>query len=326
MTRYIIIGAGAVGAGLAAEFQAHGIPYILAGRGRQIAHIAQHGLTYRRPGGTKVVRLNTADVAAPPALKPDDILVLTVKSQDVEEATGFWAWRQVEGTSLIAGDLPLVTLQNGLAAEDIALRRFSRVYAASILIPARYTVTGEVVVGGEPNVGIVTLGQYPHGVDDTARAIVSDLTKAGYLAEARADIRRWKAAKLQHNVTNVVELFAGTAEARANAASQLSKEAQTVLKAAGYDPATSSERTVDISSWRVAENSGIESGQQSTWQSFARGASSEVDYLNGEIVRLGRLHGVETPLNAAFQRAAARLAHDGGKPGAVDLAGVVEIV
>jgi 2-dehydropantoate 2-reductase len=39
---------------------------------------------------------------------------------------------------------------------------------------------------------------------------------------------------------------------------------------------------------------------------------SEVDYLNGEIVRLARLHGIPAPLNAAFQQAAAALARVGG--------------
>lgn len=264
MRRYIIIGAGAVGASLAAEFQTHDIPYILVGRGAQIEHIAAHGLTYHRPTGTAVVRLIAANIQTPPALKPDDILVLTVKAQDVEVATDFWARRDVEGGA-VASELPLVTLQNGLAAESIALRRFSRVYAASIIVPARYTVTGEVVVGGEPNIGIVTLGHYPEGLDDTASAIVADLAKAGYLAEARADIRRWKAAKLEHNVKNAVELFAGTPEDRAKAASELAMEARTVLQAAGLDPAAASERVVDISGWRVAEDSGIEPGQQSTW-------------------------------------------------------------
>ncbi len=321
MTRYIIIGAGAVGASLAAQFESHQIPYVLVGRGAQIEHITRHGLSYRRPGETRVVTLNAVDTTTPPALTPDDILVLTVKAQDVEAATDFWAWRDVEGGGL-ASELPLVTLQNGLAAEDIALRRFDRVYAASILVPARYTVTGEVVVGGTPNVGIVTLGRYPTGLDDTATAIVADLTKAGYLAEARADIRRWKAAKLTHNVTNVVELFAGTAEARTKAATELADETRAVLKAAGYDPAAPSERTVDISAWHVAEGSGIERGQQSTWQSFVRGTSSEVDYLNGEVVRLGRLHGVPVPLNAAFQQAAAKLSRDGGIPGSLDIADI----
>ncbi|MGA1805255.1 ketopantoate reductase family protein [Rhizobium sp. HT1-10] len=321
MTRYIIIGAGAVGASLAAQLEINNISYILVGRGAQISHIALHGLSYRRPKETGVIRLNAVDTATPPDLKPDDILLLTVKAQDVEAATSFWAWRDVDGGGL-ASDLPLVTFQNGLAAENIALRRFNHIYAASILVPARYTVTGEVVVGGAPNIGVVTLGRYPNGLDETASTIVSDLTKAGYLAEARADIRRWKAAKLEHNVTNAVELFAGAPEARARAATELANEARIVLRAAGYDPAVASERVVDISGWHVAEGSGIERGQQSTWQSFVRGTSSEVDYLNGEIVSLGRLHGVAAPINAAFQKAVARLARDGALSGSVDISTV----
>ncbi|RDJ05033.1 2-dehydropantoate 2-reductase [Rhizobium phaseoli] len=325
MTRYIIIGAGAVGASLAAEFETHDIPYVLVGRGAQISHIATHGLSYRRPGGQRVLRLNTADTATPAALQPEDILILAVKAQDVESATEFWAWRDVEGAG-VASELPLVTLQNGLAAEDIALRRFDRVYAASIRIPARYTVTGEVVVGGEPNVGIVALGRYPEGLDDTALSIVADLEKAGYLAEARPDIRRWKAAKLEHNVTNAVELFAGSPEIRSEAAAGLAQEARAVLVAAGYDPAAPSEWKIDVASWRVAPESGIKPGQQSTWQSFTRRTSSEVDYLNGEIVRLGRIHGIATPLNTAFQQAAARLALEGRAPGTRDIGEVYPII
>jgi 2-dehydropantoate 2-reductase len=36
----------------------------------------------------------------------------------------------------------------------------------------------------------------------------------------------------------------------------------------------------------------------STWQSIARGRPSEIDYLNGEIVRMGQRYGVPTPYNA----------------------------
>ena len=41
----------------------------------------------------------------------------------------------------------------------------------------------------------------------------------------------------------------------------------------------------------------------STWQSLARGTPVEVDYLNGEIVLLGRLHGVPAPVNELLCRA-----------------------
>src|SRR5690606_6057783 len=49
----------------------------------------------------------------------------------------------------------------------------------------------------------------------------------------------------------------------------------------------------------------------STWQSVSRATGSiETDYLNGEIVLLGRLHGVPTPVNATLQRLGNALARD----------------
>ncbi|HVM65328.1 MAG TPA: ketopantoate reductase C-terminal domain-containing protein, partial [Acidimicrobiales bacterium] len=56
----------------------------------------------------------------------------------------------------------------------------------------------------------------------------------------------------------------------------------------------------------------------SSWQSLARGAGSiETDYLNGEVVMLGRLHGIPTPVNALLQEVAGELARAGVPPGAL---------
>jgi 2-dehydropantoate 2-reductase len=58
----------------------------------------------------------------------------------------------------------------------------------------------------------------------------------------------------------------------------------------------------------------------STNQSLLRGAARlETDYLNGEIALLGRLHGVETPLNAGLCRVAEHLAHTRAQPGDISL-------
>ncbi|NEI74126.1 ketopantoate reductase family protein [Rhizobium lusitanum] len=313
MTRYIIIGAGAVGASLAAQFELSGIDYALVGRGTQIRHIIDHGLTYRRPAGTRQIRLKAFDTAGPPSLRRDDILLLTVKSQDVAEALSVWAWRPVEDApELTASSLPIVTFQNGLATEAAALRLFANVYGASILTPARFTETGHVVVGGDPQVAIVTIGRYPRGTDETAAKLVAELGRSDYIAEATDAIQRWKAAKLLHNVRNVLELFDGPESERAAFGAALVQETETVLTAAGHTFASPSERTVSMAHWKIAENSGIQPGQQSTWQSFTRGASSEVDYLNGEVVLLGRLHAIETPFNRAAQEIAGSAARQGG--------------
>lgn len=327
MTRYVIIGAGAVGASLAAQFELSGIDYVLVGRGAQISHIIAHGLSYQRPSGTQQIRLKAFDLSAPPELTPDDTLLLTVKSQDAASALAFWSWRHISNaTDTAAKSLPVVTFQNGLATEAAALRTFAHVYGASILTPARFTETGKVVVGGDPEVGVVTVGRFPSGRDETADRIAANLNRAGYLAEPSADIRRWKSAKLLHNVRNVLELFDGPAELRAEIGEALVEEARRTLQAAGLKLALPSERNIDISNWRTAHDSGIHPGQQSTWQSFTRGASSEVDFLNGEIVLLGRLHGHPTPYNEAVQALAGKLAQQGSFSSPLPLDAILSLV
>ena len=66
----------------------------------------------------------------------------------------------------------------------------------------------------------------------------------------------------------------------------------------------------------VRRSTGRERAGSSSWQSLARGTGAiETDYLNGEIVLLGRLHGVPTPVNAALCALAERYAREGGAPG-----------
>jgi 2-dehydropantoate 2-reductase len=66
---------------------------------------------------------------------------------------------------------------------------------------------------------------------------------------------------------------------------------------------------------------GVERSGSSTAQSLARGAGSvETDYLNGEIVLLGQLHGVPVPANAYFVELSLRMLSDQLKPGAISVA------
>ncbi len=306
-----------MGLALAAEYDAAGIDYLLVARGAQLARLRDRGLDYERPEGRRTVHLAVTD-AENAQLRPDDLLVLAVKTQDVEAATAFWADQPVAGGG-VGADLPILTLQNGLEAERIAARRFARVYSASVGVPAVYVETGKVSVLSGPEVALVLVGRFPAGRDATTARIVADLTRANSLAEEREDIGRWKAAKLLHNVKNVVELFAGDPDALADAGRRLSAEAETVLRAAGLDPARPEERRVDISHWRVLIGE-TRPGGQSTWQSFVRGARSEVDYLNGEIARLALIHGLAAPWSRAAQRLAAELARSGGKPGDLPIA------
>lgn len=326
MTRYVVIGTGAVGGALAADLQLAGVPVVLVARGAALAAVRERGLLRTTPAGRRAVRLPVVGGPAELRLTTDDVLVLAVKTQDAAATLADWAWRPVTERGRPAGTasrLPLFTLQNGLDAERVAARSFRAVHGTTVLVPARHLVPGEVLTGSAPRVGQLLVGGLPHPAppgepSPAAVRFVRDADAAGWLAQTVPEISRWKAWKLLLNVTNAVEVFAGTADeaARSSLTRRATAEAAAVLAAAGLavaDPAA--ERSFDPALTRVVPGAGYVPGQQSTWQSFARGASSEVDFLNGEIVLLGRLHGVPTPVNEALQTLLGAAAAAGEPPG-----------
>lgn len=300
--RYVVIGGGAVGGALAAQLVPAGHDVVLVARGEHGRAVAEHGLVVRRPGGVDVVRVPVAAGPDEVSLRPDDVLLLTVKTQDAEAALAAWAWQPVEGGGL-AADLPVVTFQNGLLTEDLALRRFATVYGATVGIAASHLVPGEVVSPSEPPVaGLFWLGRYAAPADRLQDELVADLVHAGFAAWSVPDVRAEKAAKLLANVGNALDLLTGDDDLRARVRGELRAETGAVLLAAGHLLPPGGELDRHGVELRVLPVEGHVAGRLSTWQSFARGASSEVDYLNGEVVLLARRHGVPAPVNTALQR------------------------
>ena len=130
---------------------------------------------------------------------------------------------------------------------------------------------------------------------------------------------RWKYAKLLNNLGNAVDALCGP-HADARELQQLARaEGAACLDAAGIDAVSRDEdaaRRGDRFQWGGAAASSRPGA--SSWQSLARGTGSiEADYLNGEIVLLGRLHGVATPVNELLQHVAARAAREGTAPGTI---------
>jgi len=95
-----------------------------------------------------------------------------------------------------------------------------------------------------------------------------------------------------------------------------------VIAAVGIDCASAeedAERRGDLLRMRPIE--GERRGGGSSWQSLARGTGTiEADLLNGEIVLLGRLHDVPTPVNALLQQVANELARAKAPPGSLTVA------
>ena len=106
---------------------------------------------------------------------------------------------------------------------------------------------------------------------------------------------------------------------------RLRREAEACYRAAGIDHATEDEyrqRLVEASAV-VGTIEGAERVGGSGTQSLVRGSGSiEADYLNGEVVLLGRLHGVATPVNEALCQVANEMARAGRAPGSIPAAAI----
>ncbi|GAA1748289.1 ketopantoate reductase family protein [Aeromicrobium alkaliterrae] len=296
--RYVVIGAGAVGGVLAARLSQAGREVLLVARGEHGRVIAEHGLTVRHPDGVDTVRLPVVAGPHEVSLRSTDVLLLAVKTQDAEGALRDWSWLPLADVSGgVAADLPIVTFQNGLETESAALRRFASVHGATIAIAASYLTAGEVVSPSRaPAEGAIWVGRYPTGGDEVTEAVVRDLSEAGFHAVVSDDVRAEKSAKLLGNVGNGLDLLTGSDEDRDAARALLRAEATAALAAAGL-PIGRLDAPLS-----VEPVEGHEPGRLSTWQSFARGASSEIDHLNGEIVLLARRHGLAAPVNERLQR------------------------
>lgn len=336
MTRYVVVGAGAVGAVLAAQLHGAGRDVVLVARGEHLRVLRERGLTVRRPASageraTEVLRLPVAACPEEVALTADDVLLLTTKAQDAEAALEQWSWQPVHADlaaggggqeGLVGADLPVVTFQNGVSAERAALRRSAAVLGATIWIAASHTEPGVVVSPSWPRVGLVWVGRSPGpggpdgaGTDPRADALAADLEAAGFGAWSVPDVARWKAHKLLGNASNALDLFSRATpddeEVLREVGAALVAEVRAVFAAADVDVADPAEVGVGAGSLVIEEVPGHVGGRRSTWQSFARGAGSEVDHLNGDVVLLGRLHGVATPVNERVQRVLGAAAREG---------------
>jgi ketopantoate reductase len=212
----------------------------------------------------------------------------------------------------------VITLQNGLDNERAALRRFATVFGATVWLPATHLRPGQVRASGTPAPGALWLGAYPNGGHDRLPGIAGDLADAGFVTEVVEDIVPWKARKLVGNVANALDALYRPSPLREAAIQAVREEARSVLTAAGIGIADTDlgDRIADTVA--IGTVPGHDRGGSSTWQSLARQASPETDYLSGEVALQARLHSRAAPYNAALAERIQRAATEGVAAGSLD--------
>lgn len=301
--RYVVYGAGAVGGGIGGKLAQAGKDVVLIARGDHLRAMQADGLRLRTP--REDVRVPVVAVGSPAEVdwRGDDVVLLTMKTQDTVAALE--ALREAAGSRV-----RVFCAQNGVENERMAARRFEHVYATLVQMPTTHLTPGEVLLFGATVWGNLDTCVYPSGVDATVEQFCRDVEDAGFEAAPDPKALEQKYAKLIFNMNNIAQaLFTLTDDPTALIA-LLRAEAEAALRAAGirWTPVEEARQTNFV----YGEIPGLKREGGSTWQSVVTGRSLETDYLNGEIVMLGRVYGVPTPgnvtmLDIAAQTAAARL-------------------
>ena len=322
--RFVVFGAGAVGGVVGARLHQAGHDVALIARGAHLEEIQRSGLTLETPSERAVLRVPAAGDPAELGVGAggtDDVILLATKSQDTGGAldalqrAGAW-------------DVPIVCLQNGVENERLALRRFPDVYGAVIMAPTAHLRPGTVEAYGVLASGMIDLGRYPEGTDELCEQLAAALSTSHFHSRVWPDVMRLKYAKLLLNLGNAVSALCAEHERRDDLVARAQAEGRAVLEVAGIDH---HDDGVDDLAGRwaqigVSDIDGRERAGSSTWQSLARGTGAiETDYLNGEIVLVGRLHGIPTPVNAALCRLAAEQARGGAAPGELSVDDVLAV-
>lgn len=309
--RFIVYGIGAIGGTIASALSLSGQQVVGIARGKMLEAIQRDGLKFRTTEGDNLVRLECVGTPAEISFRPDDVIFLTMKSQDTGAAL-------IELRNAGVRNQAVICSQNGVANERAALRLFPNVYAMTVMCPADYTTPGEVVCYGTPNYAMMDVGRYPTGTDNSLDAIVATLQAARFAVFPMADVMGSKYAKLLENLGNVIDAaLAGNLAAR-RFHDLAKQEALAAYAAAGitnlFDVGMASDRRKGVMEMGRVE--GARRAGSSSRQSLLRGAGSiETDFLNGEIVLLGRLHGVPTPLNVKLCELGRDLTASGVQPG-----------
>ena len=324
--RYVIYGAGAVGATIGGLLARAGSNVVCIAR-PAYAEALRQGIVLNLDGRETTV--NAEAVTSIRELNPEnrDIVIITTKSQMTGQVVE-------ELAEMYDSKLRVVCLQNGVRNEEIACRKFENVYAGLVFFSAVQLEPRSISL---PQGLTVSIGCYPNGVDEMARQICDDLARAGFDAPASAHVMAMKWGKLVANLNNATHAITGYWLERGMAETEMRKlmlevreEGLRVLDAAGIaveppacetSPIRIREMTEKLKQPPRVPRSGSELPEDrrtyaSMWQDLVLGrGSSEADFLNGEIVRLGAQVGVATPYNSALLEIVNRMFDGKLKPG-----------
>lgn len=283
-----VMGAGAVGAYFGGMLARAGVDVVLVGREPHVEAIRRRGLRVQTAAFDEVVRV-AADTE-PRAIAGADVILFCVKSTDTERAAAAIAQHLAPGAVVLS-------MQNGA---DNADRLRATLPGVEIAAAAVYVATEMAGPGDVRHHGHGSLDIEP---SSRAEEIRSAFERAGVRVRIEPNVRgalwfklvtncAWNAlSALNQSTYGELARFPGVESVMAD----IVAECRAVAAADGV--AIDGDLAEGVR--RIAAT--MPGQRSSTAQDLARGRASEIDHLNGYVVRRGAVLGVPTPVNRLLQ-------------------------
>jgi 2-dehydropantoate 2-reductase len=291
--RVCVVGCGAVGSLFAANLAQLDDVEVWAYDASQphVDAINANGL--RLSGAGEVVgRLQATTSAA--ELPACDYGIVATKAMHTDAA--------IAATAHAFADGYVATVQNGLGNEETLVRHVERVIRGTTFPAGKIVEPGHVQWDVK---GDTTLGPYDGRTPlDVVERLADACTRGGMPTKAVADARGPQWRKVIFNAsTNPIGALTGLTHGRVcerpdlrALVSGLVDEGKAVAAAQGIELDADPEDLID----HAAQKHVAYDHKASMLQDAEARRQTEIDYLNGGIVRFGREHGVETPLHQAI--------------------------
>lgn len=311
--RFVIYGAGGIGLLAAARLHQHGFETLSICRKHNHEHISSGGLTIATGDQRETIQLPTAPTLTRQQTRPDDIIILTVKAHQTQQAVD-------ELANLYSAQTPVFSLQNGIDNLSIIQKTFPRAIGSVVLVFGLNLAPGYIDSGCWANpTGYLELLDFAGTNRPFARLIKETFITADFPTIISTAPKSSAMAKLLLNLCNAIAAITDE-KARPALCDLVINEACTILDAhqLAYErPQELLERFTQATAkpfqFSLADGTPY---LGSTWQSLQHqlGHVETVEF-NGYITELAKQCGLSAPINHLLLQTCLEMAEKRQKPG-----------